>query len=342
MRHFGLRRGFTLVELLVVITIISILIAMLLPAVQAAREAARQTQCRNNLKQFALGCLQHEAARKFFPSGGWGGLWNGDPDRGVGSSQPGSWIYSILPYIEQPALHDLGAGLTGTAKANAIGTIIGTPLGVLHCPTRRPAILYSAAKAASIVDATLPANNQVAKTDYAANAGDGQYCAAWNESTNVADTTMQPADSSSINSFSWKVTSDINQPLYYCSGVIYQRSEVAAATITDGLTSTYLIGEKNLDPESYVAGTNLGDDQSAYTGFDFDSQRLTNTTLAYPPMQDKAGSSYHKSFGSAHSSGFNMALCDGSVRSIPYSIDSSIHRCLGNRKDGTQVDSSKF
>src|SRR6185503_1778808 len=72
------------------------------------------------------------------------------------------------------------------------------------------------------------------------------------------------------------VSSD-RKTVYYQTGVIYYRSEVAGKKIPDGTTNTYLIGEKFLTPERYetASGDNkgYGDNQGAYVGFEWDNER---------------------------------------------------------------------
>lgn len=94
-------RGFTLVELLVVIALIGALVAILLPAVQAAREAARRTQCRNNLKQIGLGLNGYLLAKSTFPIGCVG------CDFRAPLKTWSSWNLRLLPFIEQRPLRQL-------------------------------------------------------------------------------------------------------------------------------------------------------------------------------------------------------------------------------------------
>jgi prepilin-type N-terminal cleavage/methylation domain-containing protein/prepilin-type processing-associated H-X9-DG protein len=143
MRCVSSKRGFTLVELLVVITIIGILISLLLPAVQAAREAARRAQCNNNLKQIGLAIANHESALKTYPTGGWDAWYLGNPDCGSGMRQTGSIFFNMLPYLEQSGLYNLQAGKSGSLLALAGGTLKGTPVSIYYCPSRRQAKAYT-------------------------------------------------------------------------------------------------------------------------------------------------------------------------------------------------------
>ena len=99
MRNRAFRGGFTLVELLIVITIIAILVGLLLPAVNAARESGRSAQCKNNLMQLGRAVLAHVEGQGIFPTGGWGWYWVGDPDQDSARSSrvAGSITFSLTP-----------------------------------------------------------------------------------------------------------------------------------------------------------------------------------------------------------------------------------------------------
>jgi prepilin-type N-terminal cleavage/methylation domain-containing protein/prepilin-type processing-associated H-X9-DG protein len=327
-------KAFTLVELLVVIAIIGILVALLLPAVQAARESARRTQCINNLKQLSLGCLMHEGGHHFFPSGGWGYSWTGDPDRGTGIEQPGSWYFSILPFIEQQALYDLGRDgqpdvATATQRTGATQRISSVPDSVMSCPTRRPPVSLSTISYPTYTAKYTDAVQRLAKGDYAACSGD-------NVERNYF--TDGPQDYKTYASGNWPVMNP--SP----SGICFFRSEVKTAQITDGTSHTFMGGEKYINADMYDGGGYLswGDSESIYGGFNDDTCRsaLRSATAPYAPdpnympRQDTRGYESSQVFGSAHVSGLNMAFCDGSVQFLPYDVDLETYCRMCNRKDG--------
>ena len=348
-------RGFTLVELLVVITIIGILIALLLPAVQAAREAARQAQCKNNLKQLALGCLQHENALRRLPAGGWGCGWTGDADRGTDRRQPGGWIYNILPFIEQRDLHDMGAGLAGPAdqpsspKCIAQMQRLSVSLSMFYCPTRRPATVYPLT-GDTVRNGGPGVTSLVGRCDYAGNGGDW-YTDSDASPDNVSYWGSGPTSIANAENPPGQMTADARTYLVQIagesSGIFCGCSTVKMADVTDGASNTYLIGEKYLCPDYYANGLDGGDNEFALAGENEDVTRWTASSRSppidyIPPSQDTPGLVVRFDFGSAHANGCQMAFCDGSVHVINYSIDPEVHRRLGNRNDGLTIDAKKF
>lgn len=346
------RTAFTLVELLVVIAIIGILVALLLPAIQAAREAARRTQCKNQLRQIAVACLNHETTHKYFPAGGWSWLWMGDPDRGYGGKQPGGWVFSATPYLEEEAVRGVGKGLPVAQKAKELKKQMGAGIPVFICPTRRSATVLGARNPLgkyTEVDTggteKLPYNSEpadlMAKSDYAMNAGRG-----FNPGTSPPNPPPNAAPPLATDcAGGWPncptVAADLEAIRTSFTGISTRYTGAKISQITDGTSKTALVGEKMMLPRHYDTGygdppgydkNNGGDNSSMYQGYDLDTLR----TIGPAPEQDndEFTASHHSRFGSAHPGGMNLSFADGSVQTIAYDVDQDVWGSYGGRNDG--------
>jgi prepilin-type N-terminal cleavage/methylation domain-containing protein/prepilin-type processing-associated H-X9-DG protein len=308
------RRAFTLIELLVVIAIITVLVGFLLPAVQKVREAANRAQCLNNLKQIALGAAVHEATYHFLPSGGWGGLWLGEPDRDNGRLQPGGWIYQILPFVEQDHLRREGRGLPRIELLATNNRFAGRMLPLFQCPTRGVRGPHQNTEGSRYYN-SYDEPPLLAHSDYAACAG----------STNKVEPQSWPSILSQGDDPAWWAATVTKRSRF--TGVCFQGSAIPICSISTGTSNTYFAGEKRLRPNSYSSGADEGDDESMFVGMD----NCVNRCTYYPPGPDTRSLSDVYSFGSAHPRGCLMAYCDGHVTLVDFNINLAVHQRAGSR-----------
>jgi prepilin-type N-terminal cleavage/methylation domain-containing protein len=331
------RYGFTLLELLVVISVIGALVAILLPAIQAAREASRRVQCSDHLKNIGLAFINHHDVHKHFPTGGWGWLWTGDPDRGYGIRQPGGWLYNILPYMEEQALHDLGKGLPEGSMMKRLQATqrIQTPLKWAVCPSRREAAAFPVTWQGIPQNPCIncsPPLKVAARSDYSANCSD----------TGNNEFTGGPGSYLAGDNYAWRHTSCGSYSADRMCGVSFERSQVAVRHIPDGLSKVYLVGERYLNSKKYGTGLDTADNEHMYVGFDNDMFKTAERQPAADgSLRGGPGGSIvlddSNRWGSVHPKGFRMVFGDGSVHQIPYDIELSVHRRLANRRDGKPV-----
>lgn len=334
-RHHEISKtGFTLVELLVVITIIGILIALLLPAVQAAREAARSMQCSNHLKQYALAFHNYHDIHQQFPPGGVYTFSAGGVDHGKGAT----WTVFILPFMEQESLYDC-ISFANPPGGQIRNTLIGnTPLAGITVPYARcPSDDYP-----SVVQIS---GGPVATTNYAANRGTMRMdnlvggCAQFNfEALPPPRTRVGAATLPGIGPVANLWGGDC-MSAGTCSGIMGNMNWGARIEeITDGTSDTICLGEvlPYCRDDAKIA------DGDMWTANRLQVQAFTNAPINFDTCPPNSATDLchrddawqvSKGFKSRHPSGANFAFCDASVRSLSQNIDLVTYWRLGDHAD---------
>jgi prepilin-type N-terminal cleavage/methylation domain-containing protein/prepilin-type processing-associated H-X9-DG protein len=313
--------AFTLVELLVVITIIGILIALLLPAVQAAREAARQMQCQNNLKQISLGLLNYESANGVFPPGG---LYNGRYGH--------AWWIRIMPYVEQAAVFDNfdGSGVLGTVSTTGFGSQNPHNAALLK-NQRFPFIVC-------------PSSMLLQFTDH----GNDQNMIGLPMPMYTGISGGKDATSGSGDSWTQGWISN--------RGILMHGQAIKMNRITDGTSQTMIVAEQSdFCIDASGANVNCRSDcfHSLMMGPDTGTKRQFNVTTVLYQINSKSGSALgvradlgycdaNVPIQSAHSGGAMTAFADGSVHFLSDNTNLQVLYNLANRDDGFAIQNGGF
>ncbi len=282
-------RGFTLVELLVVITIIGTLIALLLPAVQAAREAARRNSCLNNEKNLALAMGLFEGRRHYFP-----GYANQMKSLTSGNLSAVSWLVCILPDIEHKDMYEL---LQSASTASSAQQYIS--ISLLTCPSDPP-------ESTSFVNGDVYSCTSMA---YVCNRGR-------NATTGVTDNKAQGV---CMNQYGYEGNAVAANKL---SAIVRVGQDYIGSK--DGTTNTLLLAESLLvnpgtQPMLLAGRTHpswMSQDTTKDTGTmqtDVGFEWRTYNSVASAKITDKILSN--------HPGGLNVAFCDGHARSISNDMD---------------------
>ena len=321
-------RGFTLVELLVVITIIGVLIALLLPAVQAAREAARRMQCQNNLKQMGLALHSYASAHGCLPPGSIlrppypNYFQDYDPwyeaQTNAAGNQGTSWMLAIMPYAELDNLyHDWD--FTKNVLANK--AVASRDVSLFYCPSRCRGVR--------------PEDKQIMFQSWTGGGTDYGGCLGCGNT--LINTCVSGSISHQLDSGQW-----IFEHPYL--GIFVPNVGTKFADIHDGLSNTIMTGEmQRLIPPTVVP---RGEDPTYYgpSQTSNDGWALAGVATVFTAAIRDAGTDlgqpgglnnwFFESAGSDHSGGANFGIADGSVQFISENIDQQTYADLGSIDDG--------